>query len=223
MEFHAQLVKRAAVVTVRHYFRAWPLVLFLCFAALGATVYAQIEGSDRGVLPVDGAGGLEVSGITVDVFGKTADVARYGGWREAQRKGWRLLWAKYHGGGGGAPGLSDGQLDSIVSAIVIEDEQIGPTRYIGRLGILFDRVRAAEILGIGGQAVRSAPMLVVPVEWQGGTPLSFEQRTEWQKATYPSARVIQGSSGSKCGGLGRPVKSRSASQQRSPMRSWCSS
>ena len=170
------------MLTVRPYFRAWPLVLFLCLAALGATVYAQIEGSDRGVLPVDGAGGLEVSGITVDVFGKTADVARYGGWREAQRKGWRLLWAKYHGGGGGAPGLSDGQLDSIVSAIVIEDEQIGPTRYIGRLGILFDRVRAAEILGIGGQAVRSAPMLVVPVEWQGGTPLSFEQRTEWQKA-----------------------------------------
>lgn len=169
------------MLTVRPYFRAWPLILFLCLAALGAAVYAQIEGSDRGVMPVDGAGGLEVSGITVDVAAKTADAARYGGWREAQRKGWRLLWAKYHGGGG-APGLSDGQLDSMVSAVVIEDEQISPTRYIGRLGILFDRVRAAEILGIGGQAVRSAPMLVVPVEWQGGTPLSFEQRTEWQKA-----------------------------------------
>ncbi len=157
------------------------MLLFLGLVALGAAVFAQIEGSDRGVLPVDTSGGLEVSGIVVDVSGKSAEAARFGGWREAQRRGWRLLWAKYHGGGG-APGLSDGALDSIVSAIVVEDEQISPTRYIGRLGIMFDRVRAAEILGIGGEASRSAPMLVIPIEWSGGTPLSFESRTEWQKA-----------------------------------------
>jgi hypothetical protein len=169
------------VIDVLRSLRTRSALLFLCLLALGATVFAQIEGSDRGVLPVDTSGGLEVSGIVVDVSGKSAEAARFGGWREAQRRGWRLLWAKYHGGGG-APGLSDGALDSIVSAIVVEDEQISPTRYIGRLGVMFDRVRAAEILGIGGQASRSAPMLVIPVEWSGGTPLSFETRTEWQKA-----------------------------------------
>jgi hypothetical protein len=170
------------VLAIRRSVRTGSVLLFLCLVALGAAVFAQIEGSDRGVLPVDTSGGLEVSGIVVDVSAKSADAARFGGWREAQRRGWRLLWAKYHGGGGGAPGLSDGQLDSIVSAIVVEDEQISPTRYIGRLGIMFDRVRAAEILGIGGQASRSAPMLVIPIEWSGGVPLSFESRTEWQKA-----------------------------------------
>jgi hypothetical protein len=169
------------VLDVKRSIRTGSVLLFLGLVALGAAVFAQIEGSDRGVLPVDTSGGLEVSGIVVDVSGKSAEAARFGGWREAQRRGWRLLWAKYHGGGG-APGLSDGQLDSIVSAIVVEDEQISPTRYIGRLGIMFDRVRAAEILGIGGEASRSAPMLVIPIEWSGGTPLSFESRTEWQKA-----------------------------------------
>jgi hypothetical protein len=169
------------VIVVQRSLRTGSVLLFLCLLALGAAVFAQIEGFDRGVLPVDTSGGLEVSGVLVDVSGKSAEAARFGGWREAQRRGWRLLWAKYHGGGG-APGLSDGALDSIVSAIVVEDEQISPTRYIGRLGVMFDRVRAAEILGIGGQASRSAPMLVIPVEWSGGTPLSFESRTEWQKA-----------------------------------------
>ncbi len=156
-----------------------PIVLFAIFAAAGA-VYAQIDGSDRGIAPIDTSGGLEVTGITVDVSAKTADAARFGGWREAQRKGWRMLWAKYRGGG--APGLSDGALDSIISSVVIEDEQISTNRYIARLGIIFDRVRAAEILGVGGGGARSAPMLVIPVMWDGGTPISFEQRNEWQKA-----------------------------------------
>ena len=162
------------------FFRFGPLLaLLVLFAAAGA-VYAQIEGSDRGIAPIDSSGGLEVSGITVDVSARTADAARFGGWREAQRKGWRMLWAKYRGGG--APGLSDGALDSIISSVVIENEQISPNRYIARLGIIFDRVRAAEILGVGGGGARSAPMLVIPVMWSGGTPVSFEQRNDWQKA-----------------------------------------
>jgi hypothetical protein len=48
--------------------------------------------------------------------------------------------------------------------------------------VLFDRVRAGQVLGVGGVASRSAPLLVLPVEWSGGTPYTFEQRTEWQKA-----------------------------------------
>jgi hypothetical protein len=122
----------------------------------GGTVLAQIEGGSRGVAPVDSGSAYEVSGVTVDVAGKTADAARYSGWRLAQRKAWVQL-SNRLGGGGGL--VSDGTLDSLVSGIVVENEQIGPQRYIAKLGVLFDRSRAGSILGI-----------------------SFEQSTQWQQA-----------------------------------------
>lgn len=149
---------------------------------LAAAVIAQIEGGDRGVAPIDSSGSFEVSGITVDVRAKTADAARLGGWRIAQRKGWQQLWAKMHGGQAGAPALGDSALDGIVAGIVVESEQIGPDRYVATLGVLFDRARAGQILGVTGNVSRSAPMLVLPVMWSGGTAYTFEQRTEWQKA-----------------------------------------
>ncbi|MFO1241381.1 MAG: heavy-metal-associated domain-containing protein [Sphingomonadaceae bacterium] len=162
------------------FLRPVPLAFALGMAALGAAVIAQIEGGDRGVAPIDSSSDFEVSGIKVDVAAKTADAARYGGWREAQRQGWRLLWSNVHGGP--APGLSDSALDSIVAGIVVDNEQVGPNRYIATLGVLFDRVRAGQILGVSGSSIRSAPLLVIPVQWSGGTPQSFETRTEWQKA-----------------------------------------
>lgn len=149
---------------------------------LGAAVFAQMEGGDRGVAPIDSSGSFEVTGIDVDVAAKTADAARLGGWRLAQRKGWQMLWSKMHGGGGAAPGLSDSDLDSIVAGIVVDDEQIGTNRYVAKLGVLFDRARAGQILGVSGQIARSPPLLVIPIEWSGGGPRSFETRTEWQKA-----------------------------------------
>ncbi len=155
-------------------------MLALGLAALGAAVVAQIEGSERGVNPIDSSQDYEVTNIKVDVSAKTADAARLGGWREAQRRGWRVLWTQTHGGA--APGLSDSQLDGIVAGIVIENEQIGPTRYVATLGVLFDKVRAGQILGISDVATRSAPLLILPVEWSGGTATAFEGRTEWQKA-----------------------------------------
>ncbi len=169
------------MLQIRSQFRVSYIFISLGLLALGAVVFAQIEGGDRKIDSIDRSAGMEVGGIAVDVGAKTADAARFAGWREAQRAGWRLLWAKYHGGGG-APGLSDGALDSIVSAIVVENELISPTRYMAKLGVVFDRVRAAEILGVGGASSRSAPLLLMPILWQGGTPISFEQPTEWRKA-----------------------------------------
>ena len=156
---------------------------FLGLGALAATVavYAQIEGGDRGVPPIDSSGSFEVSGIDVDVAGKTPDAARLGGWRIAQRKGWQLLWAKTHDGiPGGIP--ADSVLDGLVAGIVVEQEQVGPTRYVAKLGVLFDRARAGALLGVGGSISRSAPMLVLPVEWSGGAPISYEAQSDWQKA-----------------------------------------
>ncbi len=146
----------------------------------GAALVAQIEG-DRGIPPIASNGDFEVRGIAVNVSGDNAEDARTNGWREAQRKGWEKLWAS-NGSGGAAPGLDDATLDSMVSAIVVENEQIGPRRYIGTLGVIFDRARTGERLGMTGAKARSAPVLVIPVLYQGGVATVFETRTPWQKA-----------------------------------------
>jgi hypothetical protein len=150
----------------------------------GGALYAQLEGADRGVPPVDSASTLEVTGIEVDTSGKNAEEARFAGWQQAQSLGWKALWAKTHGRPATeAPNLPDSVLNSIVSGIIVEQEQIGPKRYIARLGLLFDRARTGQMLG-GGQGIvrRSAAMLVIPVMLTGGSFQTFESRNEWQKA-----------------------------------------
>jgi len=150
---------------------------------IGAIAYAQIEGNDRGVPPVDSSTNYEVTGVAVDVSAKNADQARLFGWRLAQRRAWKQLWGRVNGQPAtAAPNLPDSQLDDIVAGIAVEDEEIGPHRYIAHVGVLFDRGRAGPVLGVQGATQRSWPMLVIPVMWSGGTPQSFEHRTEWQKA-----------------------------------------
>jgi len=81
--------------------------------------------------------------------------------------------------------MSDGQLTAMVTAIVIEKEQIGPRRYIATLGVIFDRTQAGRYVGTGaGGAARtqSAPMLVIPVLYSGGVRQVFEVRGPWQRA-----------------------------------------
>lgn len=158
------------------------LAAFALMVAAGGVVFAQLEG-DRGIPPIDNSSSYEVSGVAVDVSGKTADQARMGGWRLAQRKGWKTLWARVNAQPiASAPSLPDSTLDAIVAGIVVEDEQIGTGRYIAKLGVLFDRVRAGQLLGVQGQGPRSAPMLVIPVLWNGDAPTSFEVRNLWQRA-----------------------------------------
>jgi hypothetical protein len=155
----------------------------LAVLGLGGLAFAQIEGNDRGVPPIDSSANYEVGNIAVDVTAKTADQARTFGWRLAQRRAWKMLWAKVNNQPeANAPNIGDGTLDSMVAGIEVEDEQIGAHRYIAHLGVLFDRGRSAQALGQAEAGVRSVPMLVIPVMWSGGAPQSFEHRTEWQKA-----------------------------------------
>lgn len=127
----------------------------------------------------DGSGSFEVSGVTVDVAGKDAEAARNAGWRLAQRKGWSTLSQRLTGRAGGLP---DSTLDGLVTGIVVENEEIGPNRYIARLGVLFNRTRAAEILGVSGLMTRSPPLLVLPMMRSGGTATIFERETPWAAA-----------------------------------------
>ncbi|PCD04629.1 hypothetical protein COC42_02030 [Sphingomonas spermidinifaciens] len=147
---------------------------FTMFAASAAMVLGVASSQAQ-----DGSGSFEVSGVTVDVTAKSAEAARTGGWRLAQRKGWSMLSQRLTGKAGGLP---DGTLDGLVTGIVVENEQIGPNRYIARLGVLFNRARAAEILGVSGFMTRSPPMLLVPMIRSGGTEAVFERETPWRAA-----------------------------------------
>ena len=163
----------------------WFLTVLLALVGLaaGGVLYAQMEAGERGILPLDSSGTLEVDGIHVDVGGKDADSARFAGWRIAQREGFKKLWAKSHNlPVSQAPSLSDATLDQIVASIIVQREQIGPNRYIADLGILFDRARAGQLLGMPGVGVRSQPMLLIPILVTAGTETSVELRNPWQRA-----------------------------------------
>ncbi len=159
----------------------WKYVLAVpLLVGSGVLVHAQIEGPKRGIPPIASNGDFEVTGVIVNTTGKNAEEARRAGWEEAQRKAWSMLWAKTHGSSGSS--LSDSTLDGIVSAIIVEQEQIGPRRYIAKLGVSFDRARAGQLLGVKGVGRKSAPLLVIPVMYSNGSPYVFERQTPWQAA-----------------------------------------
>jgi len=150
------------------------MAAILALAIGGADrLIAQIEG-ERGITPVAASADIAITGIRVETTGKSPEEARLNGWREAQK----LAWAK----AGGAP-MDAGVIESMVSAVVVEREQIGPRRYIATLGVVFDRARAGQYIGgKGGPGRSSAPLLVIPVLRSGGVSQVFEVRGQWQAA-----------------------------------------
>ena len=156
------------------------ILIAIALGLAAAGLFAQMEG-ERGVPPIASGGDYQVAGVKVDVAAKDAASARLAGWRLAQRQAWRMLWTRTHGSAG-VPNLSDSQLEAMISGIEIEYEQIGPTRYLATLGVLFDRARTGQLLGVSGNVMRSPPLLVIPVMWDGGSAVSYERINEWQKA-----------------------------------------
>ena len=152
--------------------------LAACAMAGGGIVAAQ-QGAAPAAAPVSASGSFEVGGVRVDVAGPNAEAARLAGWKLAERRAWTQLSRRLRGS---EVALPEGAIDGLVSGIIIENEQIGPNRYIARLGVLFDRNRAAAILGVAARFARSAPLVLMPVEWSGGTGTVFERETEWTRA-----------------------------------------
>ncbi len=156
------------------------LAIMLGMAAVGSVIglaatqlIAQIEG-DRGILPVANSVDIQVNGIVVDVTGKTGQEARVEGWKQAEKKAWEQL---------KGPAMPIEAIDAMVSSVVIEREQIGPHRYVAKLGVIFDRAKAGQYVGGGeGGGLHSAPMLVIPILYSGGVRQVFEVRGAWQKA-----------------------------------------
>lgn len=137
-----------------------------------ARLIAQIEG-DRGIIPVAASRDIMVDGVEVNVTGDSGEDARLKGWQEAAK----LAWAK-----AGGPAMGEGQIQSMVSSVVIQQEQIGPRRYVATLGVVFDRARAGQYLSGGGERSHSAPMMVIPVLRSGGVSQVFEVKGQWQAA-----------------------------------------
>ena len=201
---------------------AIPFMLLIATLGLAGGLYAQLETSERGILPLDTSNTLDIGGIHVDVGGKDADSARYAGWRMAQREGFKALWAKVHKAPiGQAPNLPDGVLDQIVSSINVEREQIGPNRYIADLGVLFDRAKAAQYLGVeGAQVDRSSAMLLIPVTITAGTATTVELRNAWQRA-WAQFRTSQSPIDYvRISGMGADPMLVNAAQTRRPGRGW---
>jgi hypothetical protein len=199
------------------------LLVLLAVAGLGAAVYAQLESSDRGILPLDTSNTLEVGPVHVDVGGNDALSARLAGWRIAQRQGFRALWAKMHNAPiNQAPVLPDGTLDQIVASINVDHEQIGPNRYIADLRVEFDRAKAAPFLGVEGAQVteHSVPMLLIPVTVTAGTETSVELRNAWQRAWAQFRTAQSPIAYVRVSGMGADPMLVNAAQTARPGRGW---
>jgi hypothetical protein len=158
-------------------------------AALAAAVPAEAQrGRAREKEPaapeaVGGGSGLVVGGVQVDTVGKTPNEARLAGWREAQRLAWPALWSRLSGlPQAQAPRLPDSALAAMVSAIEVEQEQLGGGRYVARLAVVFDRARAASFLGNLAGLATSPPFLLIPVLQDAGTRMAYEPDSPWLQA-----------------------------------------
>ena len=130
-----------------------------------------------------GGSAYSIGGIDVDVAGPNAQAARLAAFRIAQRKAWPVLWSRLTGSPEAqAPRLTDSQLDSMVSGIESQGERFSTTRYIARLGVVFDRSRAAPYLGATGAGLHSPPMLLLPMLVDGGAAKIYQAKTPWLAA-----------------------------------------
>lgn len=130
-----------------------------------------------------GGSAYSIGGIDVDVAGPNPQAARLAAFRIAQRKAWPVLWSRLTGAPEAqAPRLTDSQLDSMVSGIESQGERFSTTRYIARLGVVFDRSRAAPYLGATGAGLHSPPMLLLPKLVDGGVAKVYHAKTPWLAA-----------------------------------------
>lgn len=84
-------------------------------------------------------------GVPAEATAENGVVARERAFAAGRRAAWARLAAEL--GLASAPAISDAQLESMVSSIVIEQERVTPTRYAGRITVRFNPGRARGVLG----------------------------------------------------------------------------
>lgn len=133
--------------------------------------------------PAAGGSAFLVSDIDVDVVAGSAEAARVAAFREAARQAWPQLYARMTGvAASGAPKLPDSAIEGMVSGVEVQAEHFSDKRYVGKLGVVFDRVRAGERLPANARVLQSAPMLLLPVLADGGVTSVYEGRSPWLQA-----------------------------------------
>jgi hypothetical protein len=158
-------------------------VNFRSFSIIGCLLAVLLALAAPAAAQNSGGSAYSIGGIDVDVAGPNAQAARMAAFRIAQRKAWPILWSRLTGASeGAAPRLTDSQLDSMVSGIESQGERFSTTRYIARLGVVFDRSRAAPYLGATGAGLRSPPMLLLPKLVDGGAAKLYHAKTPWLAA-----------------------------------------
>ncbi|WP_207538375.1 hypothetical protein [Sabulicella rubraurantiaca] len=113
-------------------------------------------------------------GVPAEATAENAVQARDRAFASARRIAWQRLQAAT--GASGNP--SDSQLESMVSAIVVEEERTTPTRYVGRLTVQFASgtaglSRSSGGGGGGGVSVAMAPVATIEAA------ASFGSLAEW--------------------------------------------
>ena len=153
LDFHA-IVAKSPLDAVRLATAARPLPLAVARPVAGGASVAQMESGERGILPIDSSrdarnhrdpGRCRRQGCRKP---RATPAGASPSARGSRRCGRRCTSARC----AEAPNLPNSVLDSLVSSIIVEREQIGPNRYIADLGMLFDRARAGELLGVGGRS-----------------------------------------------------------------------
>lgn len=85
------------------------------------------------------------TGVPAEATAENGVLARERALAAGRRTAWARLAAEV--GLSSAPSVSDQQLESMVSSIVIEQERVTPTRYSGRITVNFNPGRARGMLG----------------------------------------------------------------------------
>lgn len=117
-------------------------------------------------------------GVPAEATAENAVQARERAHAAARRTAWQRLAAAT----GATQNPSDSQLESMVSALIVEEERITGTRYVGRLTVQFASGTAglARSGGSGGGVnIPGAPAPVAPVLASVGAATRFGSLAEW--------------------------------------------
>lgn len=132
--------------------------------------------------PMAGAqdGPLRQTGIEAEAIAADGVQARNQAHAQARRAAFTRMAAAI---GATPPSLSDAQIEGLVASLIIEQERVTPTRYSGRLTVVFNGAAVRGVLGgavplTGGLAAPN-PMAGMPASTFIDVSTSFASMNEW--------------------------------------------
>lgn len=152
--------------------------------ALSATLTALALALPAWAAPSDDL--FTVRDVSVDVTADSATAARDRGIRDGQRKAFEALFDRLtpDSARGALAGLDGASIDQMVQSFEVQEERTSAVRYLGRLAVTFNAQAVRSFMrshGVAYTEVRSKPVLVLPVDQTGGTPVLWQAETDWRQ------------------------------------------